>query len=145
MLYWGIETLSIEDQGVSLNTILPRDYGVPDYPEVVLVTTEEKLSEDPEVVKKFVRAVARGYKDASADLVLAVQAMKRAHPEVDADFQKRSAEILSQLWKADNGRFGWQEESRWLTFAEWMKDNNLLPEDIDARQAFTNSFVESLR
>jgi len=49
------------------------------------------------------------------------------------------------LWFADNGVFGWQEESKWLGYAQWMSDGGLLTKPVDARQAFTNSFVESLR
>lgn len=142
MLLWGMETLLVEEQGFSLNIMRSQEYGVPDYPEIIFITTQEKVLENPELVQKFVRAVARGYEDATVDLQAAVQAMKRAKPEVDADFQNRSIEILAPLWKADNGVFGWQEEARWLNFAQWMKDNDLLSADVDARQAFTNRFVE---
>ena len=71
--------------------------------------------------------------------------MKKLNPELDTAVADKEVLLEAPIWIASNGIFGWQEESRWLNFAQWMKDGGLLTKPVDARQAFTNSFVESLK
>jgi hypothetical protein len=48
------------------------------------------------------------------------------------------------LWKPDGGHsFGWQEEDRWVAYARWMEESDLLNDGSADRAiaAFDNSFV----
>jgi len=143
--YWVVESILIENQGFPVNIMRVEQHGVPDYYELVLVTSEEKIANEPELVQRFVRAAKRGYEDAMADPQGAVQLMKQVNPEMDLAVDGPGVDLLAPLWRPENGVFGWQEESRWLDFAQWMKDNGLLAQDVDPRQAFDNSFVEDAR
>lgn len=135
------ELISAENQGFSVNVMEVEDYGVPDYYELSLVTSDKMIAENPDIVQRFVRAAMRGYEDAMDDPQSAVQLMKQVRPEVDLTIDSPGVDILAPLWKSENGIFGWQEESRWFSFTQWMKDNGLLSEDLDATKAFDNSFV----
>ena len=143
--YWVLESILLEKQGFPVNIMRAEQNGVPDYYEFVFVTNEEKIANDPDIVQRFVKAVKRGYEEAAADPQAAIQLMKQVNPELDLSVESKGVDLLAPLWKADNGVFGWQEESRWLEFAQWMKDNGLLSQDVDARKAFTNRFVENAR
>ncbi|EKD65705.1 MAG: hypothetical protein ACD_50C00011G0007, partial [uncultured bacterium] len=61
LVYWGTETVLLESQGFSINTMRAQDYGVPDYYELLFITNEEKISKNPTLVHKFIGAVSRGY------------------------------------------------------------------------------------
>jgi ABC-type nitrate/sulfonate/bicarbonate transport system substrate-binding protein len=132
----------IEKQGFSVNIMKVNEHGLPDFYELVFITSEDKIKNDPELVEKFVRAVKRGYEDAIKDPQGAVQLLKKVNPEVDVEVEKRSTELQISLWKSDKG-FGWQDEKSWSHFAQWMKDNDLISKDLDVRKAFDNSFVEN--
>ena len=143
--YWVHESISAVNQGFPVNIMRMEQHGVPDFYELVLVTTEDKIANNPEQVQKFVRATARGYQDAIADPQAAVQLLKRVRPEVDLAIESPGVDILAPLWSASQGGFGWQEEQRWVEFAKWMRDTGQLTQDTDPKAAFDNSFVAALK
>ena len=144
-VYYTNQPVIAENQGRKVNIIKVTDYGVPDYYDLVIVTNEDMIKNNPDVVERFLRAITKGYKEAAANPKDAIQLMVRAVPELDTAVANKEILLEAPIWIADNGIFGWQEESRWLSFAQWMKNGGLLTKPVDARQAFTNSFIESLR
>ena len=142
--YWVHESISAENQGFPVNIMRMEEYGVPDFYELVLVANERKITENPDLVQRFVRATMRGYQDAMADPQGAVQLLGEVRPEVDLSIESPGVDLLAPLWKPDGGQsFGWQEEDRWVEFAEWMRQSGLLTSQVDATSAFDNSFVVS--
>ena len=139
--YWVHESISAVNQGFPVNIMRMEQHGVPDFYELVLVTNEDMIAKNPELVRRFVRAVSRGYKDAIADPQDAVQLLKRVRPEVDLAIESPGVELLAPLWESEQGIFGWQEEERWVEFAHWLQANGLLSGTGDPRAAFDNSFI----
>ena len=139
--YWTVEAISAENQGFPVNIMRVEKYGVPNFYELLLVTNEKTISEKKDLVQNFVRAVKRGYEDAIADPQGAVRIMKKLKPEIDLAIETKSVDLLAPLWVPENKVFGWQEESRWINFANWMKDNGLVSKTLDPKSAFDNSFV----
>ena len=143
--YWVHESISATNQGFELNIMRMEEHGVPDYYELVIVANEDKIANDPDLVQRFVRGVTRGYQDAIADPLDAVQLLKRLKPEVDLEIEIPGVALLAPLWASEEGPFGWQEERRWLEFAQWMVDSGRLSSTTDAASAFDNSFVANAR
>jgi putative hydroxymethylpyrimidine transport system substrate-binding protein len=143
--YYTNQPIIAEIQGQETNVMRVGDYGVPDYYESIIVANEEMVENNPDIVEGFLRAVKKGYEEAAKDPQRAIQLMVRSNPELDVAVANNEILLEAPLWFADNGVFGWQEESKWLSYAQWMQDGGLLTKHVDARQAFTNSFIESLR
>jgi|AP59_1055472.scaffolds.fasta_scaffold61884_2 putative hydroxymethylpyrimidine transport system substrate-binding protein len=141
--YWVHESISATNQGFELNIMRMEEHGVPDFYELVVVASEEKIASDPKVVEGFVRAVTRGYQDAIADPLDAVALLKSVKPEIDLEIENPGVKLLAPLWSTDNGVFGWQEQARWTGFAEWLVETGRLSSTDDATSAFTNKFVEA--
>lgn len=144
-VYYTNQPVIAENQGRKVNIMKVTDYGVPDYYDLVIVTNEDMIKNNPDVVERFLRAVTKGYKEAVAKPQDAISLMARSIPELDTAVANKEILLETPVWIASNGIFGWQEENKWLSFAQWMKDGGLLTKPVDARQAFTNSFVESLK
>ena len=83
--YSVYEAISAENKGFPVNIIRLEQYGVPDYYEFILVTTEDKIAKNPELVQHFVKAVKRGYEDAIANPEDAIRIMKKANPVLGWD------------------------------------------------------------
>ena len=143
--YWVHESISANNLGFELNIMRMEEHGVPDFYELVIVASEDKIANNPEVVQKFVRAVTRGYQDAIADPLDAVALLKSVKPETDLDIENPGVILLAPLWATDNGVFGWQEQDRWETFATWMVESGRLSSSDAAASAYDNSFVETAR
>src|SRR3989338_8656900 len=143
--YYTNQPVIARQQGYESKVFKVTDYGVPDYYDLVIVTNEDMIRENPALIERFLRAVSKGYEEAAENPQEAIQLMARSNPELDVDVANEEILLEAPLWFADNGVFGWQEESRWISFTEWMNEGGLLSNPVDARQAFTNSFVESLQ
>lgn len=142
--YWVHESISAENQGFPVNIMRLEHYGVPDFYELVMVANEEMIAENPDLVQRFVRGARRGYQDAIADPQGAVELLKEVRPEVDLAIESPGVELLAPLWEPDGGQgFGWQEEPRWVDYAQWMEESGLLDDGsaASAVAAFDNSFV----
>ena len=123
-----------------MNVMRMEEWGVPDYYELVMVTSEDYLSENTNVVGRFTRAVRKGYTDAISDPQTGVDILKKYAPEIDEDIDRPGADLLQDLWKGKNGRFGTQEERRWVSFSNWMKARNIIDANLDPKAAFTDKF-----
>ncbi|MCX2726280.1 ABC transporter substrate-binding protein [Thermomicrobium sp. 4228-Ro] len=143
--YWVHESILIEQQGEKPVILRVEQWGVPDFYELVMVTSEQELREHADRVQRFVRGMIRGYQDAARDLDAAVALLVREYPETNEELEKRGIRLLAPLWTEGVPVFGWQEERRWTEYASWMRQRGLLASDVDARAAFTNRFVESAR
>jgi putative hydroxymethylpyrimidine transport system substrate-binding protein len=141
--YWVHESILAEQQGQPVNVMRIEEWGVPDYYELLLVTSEEMIAEQPEVVAGFVAALTRGYAAAEASPEAAISELIKANPETDEALETEGIALLKPLW-TDNGDvpFGTQTEERWTSYAAWLRDEGILTEDVDATEAFTNEFVE---
>jgi putative hydroxymethylpyrimidine transport system substrate-binding protein len=143
--YWVHESISAENQGFPVNIMRMEEWGVPDFYEIVLVTGQQMIQEDPKLVERFVRAVLRGYQDAVADPQGAIDILAQAAPEIDPAIERPGVTLLSPLWIEGNLSFGWQTREKWVSFATWMQENGLLGDAVDPDKAFTNRFVEAAK
>lgn len=140
--YISHESFIIENQGYPVNIMRMEEWGVPDFYELVLVTSEKTLAERPDVVQRFVRALVRGYQDAAADPEAALDILLRGTgQEVDEAIERPGVQLLAPLWQ-DAPSVGWQTSERWTRFAEWLYANGQIDAPIDGDKAFTNRFVE---
>ena len=138
--YFTHESIVLENEGHPVNVMRMEEWGVPDYYELVMVTSEDYLSKNPDVVERFTRAVSKGYTDAISDPQLGVEVLKKHAPEIDESVDSPGADLLRDLWKGKDGNFGTQEEIKWVSFAEWMKNKGIINEDVDPNDAFTNKY-----
>jgi len=139
--YWVHESISATNQGYALNIMKMEENGVPDYYELVIVASESTISENPDVVQKFVNGVMKGYKDAMDDPLDAVALLKELKPETDLEIENPGVKLLAPLWSTENGVFGWQENDIWEEFAQWMVESGRLSDASGSSEAFTNQFV----
>lgn len=143
--YWVHESISAENQGFPVNIMRMEEWGVPDFYEIVLVTSRERVTNDPDLVQRFVRAAMRGYEEAVADPEAAIDILAQAAPEIDERIERPGVALLSPLWVEGSLAFGWQTEAKWTALAAWMTEQGLLGPGVDAAASFTNEFVEGAR
>ena len=142
--YWTHETILAEQEGYPVSMMRVEDWGVPDYYELVLVTSEEKIAADPGQVSALLGAIERGYLDAIADPGAAIAAMTAAYPELDETVERQGLVLLEDVWLDPEGRYGAQLPARWTDYAAWMKQSALIPADLDERAAFDASLLPEI-
>ena len=142
--YWTHENLIIEQQGQQVTVLRMEQWGVPDFYELVLVANEKTLAQRPDVVRKLLRAMLKGYKDAAADQTAAVQALVQASPEVDKVLEDKGIRLLTPLWTDGVPSFGWQTAQRWKSYTDWLIAEHVVEKPVDVNKAFTNRFLEEV-
>ncbi len=139
--YWTHESISAAKQGFPLHVMRMEEWGVPDFYELVIVTSEKMAKDDPDLVKRFLKALKRGYEEAAQDPQASIDILKKLAPEIDEDIDRPGVELLAPLWLDSPQGFGWLEESRWTEFAQWMEANGILEPGVDANEAFTTRYL----
>ena len=140
--YWTHESILIELEGKPVNIMRMEEWGVPDFYELVLVTNEDTASKRGDLVRRFVKAVSRGFEAAIEDPQGAVTTLFAANPEVVQEaLERKGVELLKPLWTEGVPKFGWQDPDRWSSFGNWMKQRGLIRQEVSAASAFTNVFV----
>lgn len=141
-IYYAWTGIEAEVRGVPLNVVWLYDYleCVPDYYTPVIITNEGLIDDNPDLVRRFMAATARGYSYA-IDNSDEAAAILTEHAEADAELIRRSQEWLSPRYAEDAPQWGYQDEAVWERFTAWMSDNDLIARPVEADSAFTNDFL----
>jgi len=99
------------------------------------------IKDRPDVVRRFLRALARGYARATLHPIEAAEILLDHAPELDPELVYASQAWIAGLTLADVDRWGRQEEAVWVRFADWALANRLIERAIDPLAAFTNDFL----
>jgi putative hydroxymethylpyrimidine transport system substrate-binding protein len=120
--------------------VIPVDkVGVPQYDELVFVTSESAAKENGDAIRSFLGALARGTHDLRRE---PVAALLRANPDLDAKLQREAVKITLPLFQPPDGKpFGYQDPKQWSAFAKFMQDAGLLNGTHGATGAFTNELL----
>jgi ABC-type nitrate/sulfonate/bicarbonate transport system substrate-binding protein len=142
-MYYGWSGIEGKLRGLNLDTVMLRDYFdcIPDYYTPILITSEDMIAKQPDVVAAFVQATARGFAYAIQSPADAADILIKAAPEDDPDLIRASADWLAPLYQADAPRWGQQSVEIWQGFSDFLVKNKILDTGIDAQAAFTNDFL----
>ncbi|MDI3517559.1 MAG: NitT/TauT family transport system substrate-binding protein [Thermotogota bacterium] len=140
-IYYGWEGIGAKLKGLDIE-FLPMNQIDPvfDYYSPVFITSERLISESPELVRRFLRAVSRGYIYAITHPEESAKILLKYAPELDEKLVYESQKYLSRHYVEDAPKWGWQDENVWRRFYQWMKENNLVPQ-MDITKAFTNEYL----
>lgn len=141
-IYYGWTGVEAEIRGEDINMVYLTDYSNNlDYYTPVLTTNENMIEENPETIKSFLKAVAKGYQFAIQQPNEAADILLKAAPDLDAELVKKSQEWLAPKYQDDAEKWGLQKQEVWENYANWMFENGLLEKELDAEKAFTNEFL----
>ncbi len=135
------ESIVAEQQGQPVNIMNIQDWGVPDYYELILVTNDEMIKKNPEVVRKFLKAAVRGYTEVPQNKAAALDLLKAANADTDLNVERPGLDLLIPYWNSGNVAFGNQTTARWQSYADWMRSKNLLDKEVKVADCFTSEFL----
>jgi len=141
-IYYAWTGVEAELRGEEIDMVYLRDYAEElDYYTPVLVTNETMIAEQPDTVKAFMKATAKGYQFAMDQPDKAADILVKAEPDLNAELVKASQEWLKSRYQDDAPRWGEQKLEVWQNYAEWMETYKLLEGKLDYEKAFTNDFL----
>jgi ABC-type nitrate/sulfonate/bicarbonate transport system substrate-binding protein len=141
-VFEAAELVNLDNQGVEYNYIAARDIDpILDYYTPLLIAGDKLIEEDPELVRAFTEATAKGYEYAIANPEEAANILLEAVPELDEYVVIEGQKYLSERYALDAPQWGWQEENVWARYADRLFADGYLSQALDAKSAFTNEFL----
>lgn len=141
-IYWGWTGIEAEQRDMNLNFIKLRDENEAlDFYTPVIIASEGKLKDDPELTERFLRACSKGYEFAIKNPEEAGGILLDNVPELDKSLVMASQKYLAQEYQADAPRWGEMKPEVWKKYADFMYENELIKKNIDPKKAFTNTYL----
>ncbi len=140
--YLNLVRIGVPEDDIS--TILMADHGVDLYGNAIIINTEF-AAENPDAVKGFLAAVAKGWVDAIADPAGAIPSLVKRNPAADAALEQRRLQlsidgnVLTDYTKA-NG-MGGVDQDRLFSSLEQIKLTYEFKAEPDAALYFTSEYL----
>jgi putative hydroxymethylpyrimidine transport system substrate-binding protein len=124
--------------------------GVPTYDELVFVAQGQRLEEDPQAVRLFLAALARGTAAAAADPQAATEALTEANPDLDPKLTAAEVQATLPLLKPPPRKqageetrpaFGEMNPEEWEAFIGWMRDHGLISGRPTPAEVLSNEYL----
>jgi ABC-type nitrate/sulfonate/bicarbonate transport system substrate-binding protein len=114
---------------------------IPDWYTPLLITSEKMIKEQPETVRKFMEATAKGYDFAISNPKDAADALMKGAPELDRALVEPSSEYMASHFVDKGRQWGLQDEKIWVEFEKFLRDAGLTDKEVDVKAAYTNEFL----
>lgn len=145
-LQWDFEGWAVlkgKMDGYDLNYMPLKDLDARlDYYTPLIITNETMMDEDPETVKKMVAALKQGYEYAIDHPEESAEILHKYLPDTDIDFLKQSQAYLSQEYRKDASTWGVMKDEVWDRYTDFMVEYGLIEKKIDAKDQYTNAFIQ---
>jgi putative hydroxymethylpyrimidine transport system substrate-binding protein len=141
--YWNYEAIELAQLHKHPNVIHMNQVGVPTYDELVVVVTKNEIVNHPDVVRRFVQALARGYESVRQNPRGAVANLVKASPGLSQKLQLASVEATLPYYFPSNPSlpWGWQNPTQWNDYGQWMLQNHLISDPNAVIDASTNELL----
>lgn len=138
--YFSNEPIQLRAQGYDV-----VEFRVADYVQLAsngLITNEETIANDPELIKAMVGAFLKGLADTIENPEEAYEISLKYVEGLEADdpVQMEVLTISIEFWEADH--LGHSNPTAWENMQAVLLDLNLLENPLDLSAAFTNDFIE---
>ncbi|MEO8536928.1 MAG: ABC transporter substrate-binding protein [Betaproteobacteria bacterium] len=142
------EPYSIEQGGVMPVVFLLADHGYPPYSEA-LVVTRKTLAARPDVLQKFIRASAEGWKSYLANPAPGNALIREANPQMSdelLDYGLRKIRQYGIVTGGDAQTLGilTMSDARWQSTIDFLRSVGLAKPGVDYRRAYSLDLVKAV-
>ncbi len=139
-VYTTNEPVQLEAQGYKINELRVAD--AVQLASNGLITNEETIAKNPELVRRMASAFLKGLADTMANPDEAYNISKKYVPNLAQQDEATQKEVLRrtiELWKAP--QLGISDAKAWQNMQDTLLKMGLLKQPLDLSKAFTNQFV----
>jgi putative hydroxymethylpyrimidine transport system substrate-binding protein len=111
--------------------------GVPTYDELVLVARRERLEEDPQAIRLFLAALARGTAAAVKSPDATTDALLDANKDLDPKLTRAEVDATLPLLS----KRGTMDPAEWKAFIAWMQQNDLIASQPATGEVLSNAYL----
>lgn len=120
----------------------PYDYGITTYNDS-LITHADTIAGDPALVRRFLRATIRGWKEALADADGAIAATRERDSEAYDLLEPEIFRTQLPFIQTNDAPLLWTDAQVWQSMYRRLNQNSGLKSTFDVSQAFDTSFIRA--
>jgi NitT/TauT family transport system substrate-binding protein len=152
MVYAANEPTQLRSKGFNVSTLLVSDYM--QLASNGLATNEKTLKDNPELVRKVVRATLKGIQDTIDNPTDAFDQSVKQVPGAGGDNRELQMRVLEETIKlmqpkegdpAAGQPLGWTDPDVWAATQDFLFDAKLITKKGDVNEMFTNQFIEGVK
>lgn len=141
--YWNIEGPDLRMKDVPVTIMKLDDHGVPRYDELVVVTSEENLSnaQKAAAIRAALAGIAAGTEAASKDAGASVAALEKANPDIAKKVLPAQVSDTLPALLPEGGAPLRMDAAQWDALATWMREKGLLKDGPAGSTATDSSLL----
>ncbi|MEW6403555.1 MAG: ABC transporter substrate-binding protein [Chloroflexota bacterium] len=143
MGFINVIAVDVQRAGYDINIVYPDDYGIHFYGDV-LITTDERIAQAPDLVLRFTRATLKGWTYA-VENPEAVGAFIQKY-NADADVSLENARMVASLPLVNTGEdnIGWMKPEVWTGMEQTLREQRVLTDPVEIEQVYTLQFLQEI-
>lgn len=112
-----------------------------DYYTPVIIANNKTLADNPEMVKKFLKATEKGYRYAIENPGESAAILQKYAPDYSLEMLTMSQEYLADKYMEDTAVWGVMKDEVWDRYTDFMVEYGVIKEAIPAAECYTNEFL----
>ena len=136
--------LTLPAQGIEVNFISPKDYGITSHGYTIFAT-EEMIDDNPELVEKFLRATLKGITYSLDHPEESIQVLVDRKPSVNVALERQMLQLYAEvLSNSEEFPAGYMDYEMFKETYDRLLEENVIEQEFDVREAFTTTFLEKI-
>ena len=142
-VYYAWDGIATERAGLQTNFLKIRDYAKElDYYSPVIIANNDFLKKNPEIAKKVLKAIKKGYEYAMKNPEESAKILVKNSPELDINLVTASQKWISKEYQSDAKEWGIIDGNRWNRFYEWLYKNKAVEREIPKNFGYSNEYLK---
>lgn len=144
---WAFRThgpVNLEDKGIELNIISPKEYGIRTH-GLTFFTTKEMIQNNPELVKKWLKATIKGIQYMKQNRNKALQSVLERDPKLTLELERKKLdEYINPLSDSEEYPIGYMDHDMFKETYDRLSQQGLLENEFDIQEVYTTQFLEEI-
>jgi NitT/TauT family transport system substrate-binding protein len=139
----NVFVLEVQRAGYKVNIIYPDDYGIHFYGDV-LITSDELIAENPDLVRRFLRATLKGWTYAVENPAGIGSFVQKYNSSADQALEVEKMIASIPLVNTGEDFIGWIKPEVWARMEQTLREQKVLVKPLDIEQVYTRQFLEEI-
>jgi NitT/TauT family transport system substrate-binding protein len=135
--------LLVQKAGIKIIIIYPDDYGVHFYGDS-LITTDELISTQPDLVERFLRATLVGWTYAVENPEKVGLMVQKYIPDAEPSLETDKMIASIPLVNTGEDHIGWMKAEMWTSMEQTLREQGVLTSPLDVTQVYTMQFLNEI-
>lgn len=137
---WDVVKCKLADFPINYMELRKLDERL-DYYTPVIITNNDLAQNNPDLVKRFMKATTEGYEYAIENPKESAEILHKYAPDYDMDLLNDSQKYLSAKYAEDTDRWGEMKDEVWDNYTNFMVEYGVIDKAIPASDCYTNEFL----